>query len=57
MRALGLAVILLGVLVLLIPYLREWLPALTLNRGDSLLTGCLLVAVGALTIGLSRSSS
>jgi hypothetical protein len=55
MRAVGLAAILLGVLVFLFPYYREWVPFISFRSNDSMLFGGLLVAVGGLTLAVYRS--
>jgi len=54
MRAIGLAAILLGLLSLMIPLYREWVPFIDVSDDDARLMGGLLIAVGALTLAVHR---
>lgn len=56
MRAVGLAVILLGVLTLVYPYYEEWVPFITLRTSDAYIFGGLLIALGGLTLAIYRNS-
>lgn len=55
MRSIGLAAILLGVLILLFPFYRQWVPYIHITSEDSRLLGGLLLAVGALTLAVFRN--
>jgi hypothetical protein len=55
MRSVGLAALLVAILVLLLPFYRQWVPHLPLSIGDSRLLGGLLLAVGAVTLAIFRN--
>jgi hypothetical protein len=55
MRAVGLGVLLLGVLFFTFPYYRELVPFIRLAGDDTRLLGGLFVALGGITLAVYRN--